>query len=735
MCIRRAVALIAALLLLSCIAQAQDKMLTLDDIFDPQKRINFNVPQPQITWLADGNYYLQGNSGPDLSAVKLIKVEAATGRSEPFLTSTQLSQALVAAGTEVKDVRALEGLTFNKSQTAVLLNYSNDLYYYELGSPRAIRLTSTPEPETDESFSPDGRSIGFVRNFNIYVVDVAAQKERPLTTNGNKDLLNGRLDWVYEEEIYGRGVTQGYWWSPDSAVIAFLSLDETGVQDFDVIDHIPVGQEVEVMKYPKAGQTNPRVKLGVVNASGGDLRWIDLATYQSLEFLITRVGWTPDSKNVIFEVQNREQTWLDLNLGESRTAGLRTLLREVSRAWVEVVELPQVLDDGSFLWQSDRSGWRHIYHYSADGKLIRQLTTGQWDVREFFGVSSDNWIYFSAGEHSSIADDIYRVKLDGTGFARISQDEGNHRADFNPQFTTFVGTWSSISTPTQIRLHKSDGTIVRVIEEGKIPRLAEYRLSKPELLNVKARDGFVMEAMMIKPPNFDPNKKYPVLIHSYAGPGAPTVRNTWGAKFNGGIAGYMWHQMLAQRGYIIWVCDNRSASQKGMQSQYPVFRNLGELELQDLEDSITWLKSQSFIDANRIGLWGWSYGGFMTAYALTHSKSFKMGIAGAPVTDWRNYDTVYTERYMGRPQDNLEGYRKSSVLEAAKDLHGKLLIIHGTIDDNVHLQNTIQFVNVLQLAGKHFDLMLYPKSRHGVTQPLRVKHLREIMTNFILENL
>ncbi len=405
------------------------------------------------------------------------------------------------------------------------------------------------------------------------------------------------------------------------------------------------------------------------------------------------------------------------------------LLNEAeSKAWVEVIEPPRWLTDGSFILTSDRTGWRHIYHYTAEGKLIRAVTSGDWDVREMFGASKDGWVYFSASERSPISDDIYRVKIDGTGLARISATEGNHRASFNSSLSLYIDTWSTLTTPPQKRLYKSDGTLVRVIEENKVAALAEYHLGAVEFLRVPTRDGFMMEALMIKPPDFDASKKYPVMSYTYSGPSTPSVRNAWGGN-------YMWHQLLAQRGYIIWICDNRSASQKGIQSAYPIFHNLGELELKDLEDGISWLKKQSYVDGTRIGLWGWSYGGYMTSYTLTHSTSFKLGISGAPVTDWRSYDSIYTERFMGRPQNNPEGYEKSSVIKAAQNLHGKLLIIHGTMDDNVHIQNSVQLIDALQRAGKHFNLMLYPQSRHGVVQPLRVKHLREMMTQFIIDNL
>jgi dipeptidyl-peptidase-4 len=723
------------ILFLSINASAQNKSLTLDDIYDPQKQINFSGSLPRIVrWLEDGTHYLQFNNNPSLGPVGLLKVNAQTGKSESFIDKEKMEKALAATPGFSHDAAAkyinFSSYVFSPNSDAVLVDYEKDLYYYKFGEDKAQRLTNTPDEEENPSFSPNGKLIAFTRKNNIYFVDLASGKEQALTTDGNKTIFNGRLDWVYEEEIYGRGTTQSYWWSPNSQDIAYLSLDESKVPEFTVVDHLPLYQTLENTNYPKAGEPNPTVKLNVVSVKGGSPRPIELNTYQPIEFLITRVGWTPDSKNVVYQVQNREQTWLDLNLADSQTGKTRNLLKETSQAWVEVVDLPEWLSDGSFLWQSDRSGWKHLYHYSAEGKLLEAVTKGDWDIRDFYGVA-DGWIYFSATEHGRISNDIYKVKLNGSELTRLSKDwEANHTARFNPQFTAFIDTASNITTPPQIRLYKNDGSLTRVIEENKVAALSEFKLGKVEFVRVPTRDNsFTMDALMIKPADFDPNKKYPVMSYTYSGPATPSVRNTWlGAQ-------YMWHQLLAQKGYIIWICDNRSASHQGMRSTYPIFRNLAELELKDLEDGLSWLKQQSFIDGNRIGIWGWSYGGYMTAYALTHSKSFKIGISGAPVTDWRNYDSVYTERYMGLPKNNPEGYRKSSVIEAAANLQGKLLLIHGTMDDNVHLQNSIQFIDALEKAGKQFQFMIYPKSRHGVVQPQRVKHLREMMTNFILENL
>jgi len=707
-------------------ASAQDRLLSIDDLYDPSRRVNFNGNPPSgMVWLDEANYLLRGR-----------KVNALTGQDQPFYDSGKMEAALarLPGMTAGESKRLATGrFEMNPTRSGALIRYANDLFYYQFGSDTAVRLTNTAEEEVGEEFSPDGRMVAFVRNYNLHIVDIASQRERSLTKDGHAKLFNGQLDWVYQEELYGRGNFQGYWWSPDSTKILYLQLDESQVKDFTIVDQIPNQQDLEVYSYPKAGAPNPSVKIGVVDAIGGETVWMDLYRYLGVEPLIVRAGWKPDSSKVVFGITNREQNWLDLNFADPKSGKVETAFRETSKAWIETdsVSLPRWTKDGSFLWLSERDGWKHIYHYTPDCKLIRTVTSGKWEVRVLHGIDEANgWVYFSGTQRSPLGNDTYRIKLDGSGLQILTEMPGSHAANFNPTFTYFIDSWSDALTPTQVRLIGSDGKIARVIDENKVEALKQYKLSKPEYLQVKTRDGFPMEAMILKPTDFDPKKKYPVFIQTYAGPHSQQVRNSW----NGGM-GNMWHQLLAEKGYIVWICDNRSASGKGLESTWTIYKNFGELELRDIEDGIMYLKSLPYVDPSRIGINGWSFGGYMTAYALTHSKSFKVGISGAPVTDWHLYDTIYTERYMGTPQNNPEGYERSSVVKAAKNLSGKLLLIHGTIDDNVHMQNSIQFIYELQKAGKQFDLMVYPRSRHGVADPKLQKHMREMMLDFILKNL
>jgi len=709
---------------------AQSKgLLTVDAIYHPERRVAFSgFAEADVSWLDLSTYVVARQSG---SGFEWLKVDAASGRTSPLFDADRMESALASlpgvTRAEAGLIARSNDLTFNTARTGMLVTIADDLYFYDAAATRASRLTTAAGSEDEATFSPDGKLVAFVRANNLYVVEIATQRERPLTTDGGREVLNGKLDWLYQEEIYGRDQFRGYWWSPDSARIAFLQLDERPVPEYTVVDHIPYRPSLEVTDYPKAGDPNPLVKLGISSVTGGAPVWTDVSPSATAEYLIVSVAWSPDSQRVVYQIQDREQTWLDLNLADVSNGSSRKLLRETTKAWVNNNGDPLWLRDGSFLWFSERTGFKHLYRVAADGTKIQPVTNGRWDVRTLYGVNQDSGlVYFAATERSPIGTDIYRISLDGTGLTRLSQTAGTHRAIFNPDFTLFADVWSNVTTPPQVRLHRNTGTDVRAIDLNPVTALRDYRLSTPEFVQVKTRDGFVMEGMLIKPVDFNPTRRYPVYQFTYAGPGASQVKNQWGGRE------YMFHQMLAQHGVLVWVLDNRSASGKGVESQWPVYGRLGELELQDLEDGVAWLKQQPYVDSTRMVLSGWSYGGFMTAYAMTHSTSWSAGIVGAPVTDWRDYDTVYTERLMKLPKNNPDGYRRTAPRFAADRLQGRMLLLHGTMDDNVHMQNSVQFAYELQKAGKPFEMMVYPKSRHGIADGRLSSHLRQLMFDFAM---
>ena len=705
------------------------RRLTIDTIYDPERRTNFSgAPLTNLRWIDDSRYLQMRRAG---LGVEWLAVDAASGQTSPLFDAARMENALedldgVTPAMAADSARSPD-ITFNSARTAALVTIDDDLYLYDFSADRAARLTSTAGSEEEATFSPNGRIVAFVRANNLYTVDVASRRERALTSDGTPYLLNGKLDWLYQEEIYGRGQFRAYWWSPDSARLAFLQLDERPVPEYTVADDIPYRQTVEVTDYPKAGDPNPPARLGVVPAAGGNVAWIDARDYAPADTLIVDVTWSPASAGVVYQIQDREQTWLDLNVADPASGRSRRLFRETTKAWVNVNGSPIWLKDGSFLWFSERSGFKHLYHYRADGTLVRQVTDGRWEIRSLYGVDeARGLVYFDAGARRHIDTDIFRIGVDGSALTRISATDGTHRAIFNPTFTQYIDVWNDVVTPTQVHLHRADGTEVRVIDANPVATLSQYDLAKPEFVEVKARDGFVMDAMLIRPPDFDPARRYPVYQLTYAGPGTSSVRNQWGGTT------YMYHQLLAQHGVIVWVLDNRSAGGKGAEAQWPIYGRLGEMELRDLEDGIAWLKAQPYVDGSRIALHGWSYGGFMTAYALTHSTSWAAGILGAPVTDWRNYDTVYTERYMKTPRNNPDGYRATAPRFAAANLHGAMLLIHGGIDDNVHRQNSEQLAYELQRLDKPFEMMIYPRQRHGFTDARLNRHLRQLMFDFIM---
>ena len=676
-------------------------------------------PATNFRWLEDGEHFWQFKAG------QRLKVTALSGRCEsPQYDADAVREALAQlTGISSKDARRLAGTVqrrLSPGGTSSLLVHNDDLYFVTLDGQQAARLTDTQAVEELATVSPNGEYAAFVRDNDLYAVDLKAQRERRLTFDGDEERRSGKCDWVYYEEINRRN-WRAYKWSPDSQSLAFLRFDDSSVEPFTVLDHVPTGQGVETERYPLAGRPNPLVCLGIARVDGGRIRWARLADYSPDNMLVKHFNWMPDSSAVYCYVQDRAQRWLDFNRIRVADGQETKLFRERTQAWVDNPGDPWFLTDQSFLLFSERDGWKHIYHFSADGKLIGRVTEGAWEVRRLHAVNEDEgWVYFSATRDSHIASNLYRVRLDGSGLSRLTQGAGSHRVTVNSQGTMYVDSFSSHASPTQVKLCGTDGKVIRRLDINPIPELDQYELCGVELVQIETRDGFTMEGTLVKPPNFDPAKKYPLWFMTYGGPHAPRVSDSWSR-------GRSFDQLLAHMGIIAFTMDPRSASGKGAQSTWKAYRQLGIQELRDIEDALDWITQRPYVDAARIGMSGHSYGGFMTAFAMTHSERFAAGIAGAPVTDWRNYDTIYTERYMDTPQENPQGYEATSVVAAAANLHGRLLLIHGARDDNVHVANTLQLARELQRADKTFEMMIYPSNRHGISG----KHYRRLMVDFI----
>lgn len=701
------------------------RQLTIEELYGLKGKINFGGnANPEIAWISSSHYRTLWNGRP-------LSVDAATGNFErlPFISNRLIESKLVKSAKLTPELAAKVALGKRiEVKDAIVIEAENDLFWISINDQRAVRLTNDSGKEELVTPSPDRLKIGFVKANNLYRIDLQTGKITQVTDSGNDNILNGKLDWVYQEELYGRGNYKGFWWSSDSQSLAYLTLDQSRVKRYQVTDHIPVRQSHEVYPYPKAGDPNPQVSISV------DGQTLDLSSFGLKEPLISQVCWSPTGK-VFFQLQNRIQNQMMLVSWKPGEAAQKIVTESVDKGWIDSPGNPiWVTGQNGFVWFTHRTGRRQIATYDANGKILESPAgmthpaTSKIEVRELVGVTRDSVYFLAANPNDVTRTQLYRLAHDGKS-TLITNPQLNHTVKANPALTYFLDYESSIGMPTRVALREMDGSFVRYVEPNLVDYLDYYELAQPRFQKVPTRDGEQLDSMLILPPDFDPSRKYPVLMHVYAGPQAPRVRNRWSGT------SYLWHQMLAQKGFVVWMCDNRSATHRGMDLTYPIYGDLGRRELRDIEDSLSWLKKHSWVDDKRIGIWGWSYGGYMTSYAMTHSKSFKLGIAGAPVTDWRNYDSIYTERYMGLPSENQQGYDDSSVVRAAGNLHGQLMIIHGTQDDNVHISNTFQLINALQNHGKQFRLMIYPKNRHGIRVPSQTQHLRQLMTDFIVENL
>ena len=712
--------------------QAARKELTVDRIYG-QPSLSGRLTRG-VAWTPDGkqlSFFEVKGSGQDAKP-ELWVMDVSTGQRRVLVSAEKLEAVLPEdnrGSTQATGLgrHAPAEYQWAPGGAAILFVGPTSLAWFEVTGQTARTLVSGKQEIADAKISPDGRYVSFVREHNLWLVGVADGKERAITKSGTEEVRKGELDWVYPEEL---DITTAYWWAPDSSAIAYFEMDERKVAKYPLVDFSSFSGEAEEEPYPPAGGANPEVRVMVAAVNGGEPRAMDVGSDTNI--YIPRVNWLVDSKHLAIQRMNRPQTMLELLIADAATGKTRVALTEKDQYWINVSDDLRFLKDGKgFLWSSERSGYRHLYLYDLEGKQTAQLTKGDWEVAAVSAVDeAKNVVYFSATEKSPMERHLYRIGLDGSGFARVTKEDGMHGIAFSPDAATFVDTYSNSMNPARQDLYRVDGERVAAINENKVQELAEYHLSPVQFQSVRSHDGIQLNTMMIKPPDFDPSRKYPVLIYTYGGPHAQVVLNAWGG------ATFLWHELMAQKGYIIFALDNRGSAGRGHIFEEPIHYRLGAQELSDQRDGVAYLKSLPYVDGERIGIWGWSYGGHMTLHAIFEDpQDFKVGFAGGPVTDWRFYDTIYTERYLGLLPQNQESYQESSPIENAKKLKGKLLIAHGTGDDNVHFANTLALANELIEAGKYVEIMPFPGRGHGVSDPPARRVLMRRVTQFFLDNL
>ena len=674
---------------------------------------------------------------------ELWSIDAATGQKSVLVTEATLSR-LAPPLSKIQDEREKERLTrysvaayqWAPDSRHILFDSHGQLWLFRLDTGTAVQFTSSPDSSSDPKFSPDGKYVSFVRNHNLVVESVDGQREGEMSTHQKHDkrdagsadnFLNGEVDWVYEEELE---VRSNQFWSPDSRKIAFLQMNETRVPNYPILDWMPLHPRVEQEKYPKVGDPNPTVRLGVAEVSNGKTKWITPFTDDEAPALyVPRFGWV--NPGVVWaEVLNRRQDEVSLYFVEVSSGRSRKVLTETSDAWINVNGDFQILkSDGvpnRFLWSSWRDGHTHLYLYSfngqdllaADAKLERQLTHGDFEVISVESVtegSSDSarQVFFLANEGDARQQHVFSVRLDGEGFHRVVAGGGSERAAFAEDGKHYLSTLSSAVQPGQRSLCSSEG-VCQKFWEGR--PLSGYGLVAPKFLDFKAEDGTVLHGSLTLPAN--PAAKVPLVVYVYGGPAGQTVTDSW----DGAIG--LFHQILSQRGYAVFTVDNRGTPHRGKKFSAAIKGEYGAVELRDQLAALNDLLTQyPQLDKDRMAIWGWSGGGSMTLYAMTHAQVFRAGISVAPVTDPRDYDSIYTERYMGLLPESAKVYDDASEPKAAANLSGALLLVHGTSDDNVHFQNSVQMVDALIKAGKQFHLMIYPNKTHGIAGPAAGAHL------------
>ena len=637
------------------------------------------------------------------------------------------------------EVTSIDSYSFDKNEKQILIaantnsifrrSFTADYFVYDIASKKVSRFTSNAIQEP--AFSADGTKISYVFENNLYVYDQISAASIQITQDGKKNhIINGITDWVYEEEF---AFVKAYDWNSAGNKIAYIKFDETEVPEFSM-DMYNQGlyPTQEVFKYPKAGEKNAIVSLYIFDLKSGTTKKINLGNYK--DFYIPRIKWTNDATILSVQVMNRHQDNLDLHFVDANSGVSKIVLNEKDKAYVDVTDNLTFLKDNSFIWTSEKDGFNHIYHYDKSGKLKKQITSGKWEVTNYYGFDENSGtIYYQSVENGSINRDVYSIKIDGKSKARLSSKIGTNSATFSPNFQYFINTYSSATVAPTYTLNQSKtGAVVKTIVSNEVveQKLAKYDVAPKEFFELTTEKGHKLNAWMIKPKDFDATKKYPVFMYQYSGPGSQEVANKWNSTND------YWFMMLAQQGYIVACVDGRGTGFKGAAFKKCTQKELGKYEVEDQIDAAKVFGKYNYVDASRIGIFGWSYGGFMASNCLFQGADvFKTAIAVAPVTSWRYYDSIYTERYMQTPQENASGYDNNSPINHVSKLKGNFLLIHGTADDNVHVQNTMKMVEALVQANKQFDWAIYPDKNHGIYGGKTRLQLYTKMTNFIKEKL
>jgi len=587
------------------------------------------------------------------------------------------------------------------------------------------QITKSSENEEDPKLSPDGKRVLYRSKSNLYTMDLATKQIRRLTTDGSETLLNGQLDWVYPEELEIHTAT---WWAPNSRQVAYLQFDVSQEFSYPQLDLLGERAATEPQRYPQAGTPNAHVRLGVVSPDSGVTKWMDVG--ETANTLLARVAWLPDSSKVAVERMNRVQNELDLLFCDASSGAAQVVLHEQSKTWINMTDnLVLLKSRPEFLWTSEQAnGFRHIYRYSDKGELLQQLTSGNWEVRSIAAVDeARRMVFFTSSEQRPLETQLFAVGFDGGARTRLTKEEGVHSIHANDDGSFCVDAFSNSKRPPETVLRNATGEQVAVVTPVDQKQLEMYQFPPTEIAEVKAEDGTVLYGRLIKPSNFREGVRYPLIVYVYGGPGVQQILDDWQAPG--------WQQALAERGYLVWQLENRGSTGRGHAFEAPIYRELGKHEVADQRLGVEYLLSKGFVDKERIGITGWSYGGYMTIHCMLLAPDvFKVGVAGAPVNDWRNYDTIYTERYMDTPANNAARYDSASNVPNAAKLEGRLLIVHNFEDDNVLFQNTMQMANALEKANKRFVMQIYPQKTHGVSGALR-KPLYEEMTAFFDEHL